>query len=81
MSIQNSVVATTETSSTLSTSSQKPLIGKWDLYYHLPHDKKWDLSSYKKICDIQHVNELISINEYISETIVKNCMLFVMKKE
>ena len=75
MSIQNSV----EISET-STISHKPLIGKWDLYYHLPHDKKWDLSSYKKICDIHLIHELISINEYISETIVKNCMLFVMKK-
>ena len=27
------------------------LIGKWDLYYHLPHDKNWDISSYKIIVD------------------------------
>ena len=56
------------------------LHGKWDLYYHLPHDKKWDVSSYKCIAKgIQSVEELISINESISEKIVKHCMLFVMR--
>ena len=25
------------------------LNGKWDLYYHLPNDKNWDLNSYKTI--------------------------------
>jgi len=56
------------------------LIGKWDLYYHLPHDKNWDLSSYKKIfSDIDHAEKVIAINEGIPENVVKNCMLFVMR--
>ena len=58
----------------------RTLIGKWDLYYHLPHDKNWDLASYKKIMhDIDSVEKLIAINEALSEKIVKNCMLFVMR--
>jgi len=56
------------------------LNGKWDLYYHLPHDKQWDLSSYKFISkEIGTVNELIALNEHIPEKIIKHCMLFVMK--
>jgi hypothetical protein len=55
------------------------LIGKWDLYCHLPSDKNWDLSSYKKIYEIDEIEKLIAINETIPETIVKNCMLFVMR--
>jgi hypothetical protein len=55
------------------------LIDKWDLYCHLPSDKNWDLSSYKKIYEIDDVQKLIAINETLPDVIVKNCMLFVMK--
>ena len=61
--------------------SEHILHGKWDLYYHLPHDKKWDLNSYKAIINnLDTVEKLIIINETISENVVKNCMLFVMRK-
>lgn len=56
------------------------LNGKWDLYYHLPHDKQWDISSYKHIAnDIGSLDELIALNENIPEEIIKHCMLFVMR--
>lgn len=56
------------------------LHGKWNLYYHLPNDKNWDLSSYKLISkDIHFLDELIAVNENLSEKIVKHCMLFVMR--
>jgi hypothetical protein len=56
------------------------LNGKWDLYYHLPHDKQWDLSSYKLLSNnIDSVETLVALNKNIPEKIVKNCMLFVMK--
>jgi hypothetical protein len=61
--------------------TQHVLIGKWDLYYHLPHDKNWDLSSYKIIAsDVSSVEEVISLNNSISESIVKFTMLFIMRK-
>ena len=64
-----------------SDSPQRELLGKWNLYYHLPHDKNWDLSSYKIIMDnINTVEQLIAINEGLPENIVKHCMLFVMRK-
>ena len=56
------------------------LIGKWDLYYHLPHDKNWDLNSYKVIAnDIDTVERTIAINESIPENVVKFSMLFAMR--
>jgi hypothetical protein len=59
---------------------QNQLLGKWDLYYHLPQDKQWDLGSYKVIMgNIQTVNDTIAINEGISEHIVKSSMLFAMR--
>ncbi len=61
-------------------SPQCSLHGKWNLYYHLPHDKNWDFSSYKPIVEnIKTVGELISTCECIPENILKHCMLFVMR--
>jgi hypothetical protein len=60
--------------------SELKLHGKWDLYYHLPNDKNWNMLSYKIINkNISLVNDLISLNEGVSEKIVKFCMLFVMR--
>jgi hypothetical protein len=59
---------------------QHDLHGKWNLYYHLPNDKSWDLSSYKPIMEnIDSVEKLIALNEIVSENVVKHCMLFVMR--
>jgi len=60
---------------------QYTLLGKWDLYYHLPQDKTWELSSYKIIMgDIDRADKLVAINEAIPANIVRYCMLFVMRK-
>ena len=54
---------------------------KWNLYYHLPQDKNWALSSYKIIMqDISRADELATLVETVSDNIVKYCMLFVMRK-
>jgi hypothetical protein len=64
----------------MSVSTQRRLLGKWDLYYHLPHDKNWDLSSYKSIMSkISTVEEAIAINESLPENVVKYSMLFAMR--
>ena len=67
---------------TLSIPSPKyNLHGKWNLYYHLPHDNKWDLSSYTIILgDIDYAEKVIAINEAMNDGIIKSCMLFVMRK-
>ncbi len=60
--------------------SNKALQSKWTYYYHLPNDKSWDLASYKTIMSsIDSLDKLIAINENVTDNIIKNCMLFVMK--
>ena len=51
----------------------------WTLWGHLPHDTDWSLESYKNILTFNHIEEIISLNHAISEKMVKNCMLFMMK--
>jgi hypothetical protein len=60
---------------------QHYLNGKWNLYYHLPHDKNWELSGYTIIMNsIDTAEKVITLNEIVHENIVKNCMLFVMRE-
>lgn len=57
------------------------LLGKWNLYYHLPQDKSWDLSSYSIIMSsINTVEQLILLNSALNDNVIKNCMLFVMRE-
>ena len=59
---------------------QHELLDKWDLYYHLPHDKNWDISGYTIIMkSIDTAEKVILLNENINENVVNNCMLFVMR--
>jgi len=53
---------------------------KWNLYYHLPDDKNWDISSYTTILgDIQSAEEVIALNKQIPEPVIAKCMLFLMR--
>ena len=67
---------------TLSTPDhQYALLGKWNLYYHLPQDKNWDLASYKPIMeDICYADQLVALSEQLPTNIIRFCMLFVMRK-
>ena len=61
-------------------STKYPLNDKWNLYYHLPNDKKWDLNSYTIILgDIHSAEEVISINEILPDQVITSCMLFLMR--
>jgi hypothetical protein len=73
---------TTSPSTTTATSLvEHPLLGKWDLYYHLPQNKNWDLASYKVIMgDIDTAEKLVSIGEALTDNVMKFCMLFAMRK-
>jgi len=60
--------------------SYHPLSVRWNYYYHLPNDKNWNLESYKLVMgDIGALEQLIAVNESVTENIIKNCMLFVMR--
>ena len=56
------------------------LSDKWVLWAHLPHDTTWSLKSYIKIMEIQNLESLLTIQKVIPEKMIKNCMLFFMKK-
>ena len=57
-----------------------PLHDKWVLWAHLPHDTDWTLTSYIKIMEVIYVEEVISLLNSVPALMVKNCMLFFMRK-
>lgn len=65
---------------TQSTSEFHDLYMPYVLWAHLPHDTNWDIQSYTKIYEFTNVEETVAITETVPETLVKNCMLFVMRK-
>ena len=56
------------------------LSDKWVLWAHLPHDTDWSIKSYKKIMEVSTVSEMVSLYNALPEKLVKNCMLFLMRK-
>ncbi len=53
---------------------------KWDLYYHLPQNSNWDLSSYCIINkSINTAEDVKMLSESINSNIIKHCMLFIMR--
>ena len=61
-------------------STNHTLYDKWTLWAHLPHNTDWSLKSYIKLQHLQSVEDVISITNAIPEKMVKNCMLFLMRK-
>ena len=57
-----------------------PLFDKWVLWAHLPHDTDWSLKSYKSITVIESIEDIITLYHNLPEILVKNCMLFLMRK-
>jgi translation initiation factor 4E len=55
------------------------LSDNWSLWAHLPHDTDWSINSYKKIYTFTTLEETIAITETLPESLVKNCMLFLMR--
>lgn len=71
-----------ETSHSLvdSTMQQHILKDEWCFWAHLPHDTEWSLNSYKNIYTGKTVDEIIAITQSIPDKLIKNCMLFIMRK-
>ena len=61
-------------------SNNYKLMDTWTLWAHLPHDTDWSLESYKKIYEISSIKDALILYENLPETIIKNCMLFLMRK-
>ena len=45
-----------------------------------PHDTEWNLNSYKKIMTFNTVEEALTLYETLPDKMIKNCMLFLMRK-
>ena len=60
--------------------SEHILSDKWVLWAHLPHDTDWSIASYKEIMCIKTVEESVALYNALPEKMVKNCMLFLMRK-
>ena len=66
---------------TTSNVSKHQLSDKWVLWAHLPHDTDWSLTSYIKIMEFNYLDNLLLLQRAIPEKMIKNCMLFLMKKD
>ena len=60
--------------------SEHKLHDKWVLWAHLPHDTDWSLASYIKIMEVVTLENVISLMNSVPALMVKNCMLFFMRK-
>ena len=56
------------------------LYDNWVFWAHLPHDTDWSLTSYKKICELKSVENVLSLIDVVPEKMIQNCMLFFMRK-
>jgi translation initiation factor 4E len=52
---------------------------RWNLWSHLPHDVDWTLASYNKLYLFSTIEETVYVLKMLPESLVKNCMLFIMK--
>lgn len=52
----------------------------WTFWVHLPHDTNWTIESYKKVYNIDYLEETIGLIEQLEERLVINCMLFLMRE-
>jgi len=57
------------------------LNSEWCLWTHLPHDQIWSIDSYKNIYKFNTIEECKSILELLTENLIKNCMLFIMRND
>ena len=56
------------------------LFDSWTLWAHLPHDTDWSLKSYKSIYTYNTAEGTLAIAETLPDALVRNCMLFMMRK-
>jgi len=56
------------------------LPNKWTLWAHLPQNPDWTSTGYQKIHTFENIEDTIAITETLSESLIKNCMLFVMRE-
>ena len=63
-----------------SSPGRTPLHDSWTMWAHLPHDTDWSVKSYQEIMTFNTVEETASLIKALPEPLVRNCMLFLMRK-
>lgn len=80
MSMPEHLQLTAVSAETVTTNVEPMLLGKWNLFYHLPQDKSWDLASYKLIMsNIHTAKDVVALVENVPINVTKYCMLFAMR--
>ena len=59
--------------------NKNDLNDNWNIWLHYCYDNSWELESYKKICTLDCVEDIIVFFYLISEKIIKNSMIFIMR--
>jgi hypothetical protein len=62
------------------TPTHHKLSDKWTLWAHLPHNIDWSIKSYTNITTVATVEEAIAVTESLPNTLIENCMLFLMRE-
>jgi translation initiation factor 4E len=57
-----------------------PLSKKWVVWGHYQHENNWDIQSYTKIHTITYAEELFELLQLLSEKLITNYMLFMMRE-
>ena len=52
----------------------------WVLWAHLPHNTDWSPNSYINIAEFDTLEYTIALVEYLPDSLIDNCMLFMMRK-
>jgi hypothetical protein len=53
---------------------------KWILWSHLPQNPDWTLKSYKQICNLNTLEDVIAVLNIIPDSLLTSCMLFIMRE-
>jgi hypothetical protein len=53
---------------------------KWILWSHLPQNPDWTLKSYKQICNLNTLEDVIAVLNIIPDNLLTSCMLFLMRE-
>lgn len=69
-----------ESHSEMDSMQKHNLADEWCLWAHLPHDTDWSLNSYKQVYNCNTIEETVLLYDTLPMKLVKNCMLFMMRK-
>lgn len=62
--------------------TELPLNEKWVLWLHYPNDQHWGVKGqdhYQRIMEITDMKQLIALNKLMSDSLIQQCMIFLMK--